>query len=357
MEKEKQKFIRKITLFLITFLIIFLLLNQFYINNIIEKRLIYQKEKEWQGQLKTMGDKHLDYAFFGDSHVRSAMNPAYIPNSFNFANIGEDYIETYFQIKKLLEKDGAEIDNFVLQLDPITFSNKLRVNGTLLQELRFYSRLMSYEELSKLRNEGKVATYIKTKFPVLGGGEYIIWYLLEGRKIILTQEKGWTNSTRNFDLTDKTDLSMSGEFNFDPDTINKKSLDYLIKIIELAEEKNINLIFVKYPHTREYDQELEKRNISRENYYEKVFTTINKTTTNYKLLDYYSEFFDSPELFSDGSHLNHIGSTIISKRVLEEARSISDSEESIDEEKSNEISKVIYLSNSEKTINNLIMLN
>lgn len=343
MEKEKIFFIKRTAIFIIIFIIIFLLLNQFYINKIENKKLIHRREIEWQNYLNTLPDKTLNYAFFGDSHAGDAINPEYIPNSFNFANGGEDYTETYFKIIKLLEKDEVKIKNFVLEIDVVTFSTKYKPNGTeTFKNLNYFSKFMSYKDLAHMKGENKLAIYIKSKFPVLGGGNDFLKYFLKYQKLTPMQ-KGWLNLTGNFTPTNKNQSKM-GEYNNYPDSINHKSINYFLKIIDIAQEKNISIIIIKYPKTAEYDQKIKRLNISRKNYYKKVFKIIDEKTTDYKILDYYSDFFHSPELFNDESHLNHIGSTIISQKFSEEAEEITNLEKTPNiKENKEKISKTIYL--------------
>lgn len=315
MEKEIKKFMRRSVLFLVMFLILFFLLNQFYINNVEDKKFIYQTELEWQDYLKTLPNGTLEYAFFGDSHTVYAANPEYIPNSFNFARGSEVYAETYFRVRKMLEEDDVKINNFVLEVDMITFANKDRTYKNLFYELRYFSRFMSYEELSDLRGESRMETYIMSKVPSLGGGKYLLKYFL-GVQGLTPSQNGWVNLTGNFALIEDPQRDVYDQIHFDLSSINHENLGYFLKIIELAEENDIAIILMKYPHSIEYDREIKRRNISREGYYEEVFGIINQTTTDYEVLDYYEYFFNNTEFFSDGSHVNYIGSTNISESFV-----------------------------------------
>ncbi len=299
MKDDKIKFMKRGSLFILFFLIIFIALNNYYI-------------------LKTSPGYNLDYAFFGDSHVRDGLNPEFIDNSFNFGNGEENYIETYYKIKKIID-GGIKINNFVLQLDPHTFSDKFRTNKELSIEKGHYNKAIPLIDAKKIKPDN-MAQFLKVNYPMIGHGRELIAYSLnpqDSNRI----ESGWTNNTEKFNLKDKTDVA-SKRYNYffskTPNLLDNTTIKYFLKIFDIAKHENIGIIFIKYPVTKEYNIEFIKHNISIEDYYSNLFKEINKTFTKYVILDYYDDFFENPEYFGDSDHLNSLGSRVLSKKVWKE---------------------------------------
>ena len=311
-------------MFLVVFLIIIILLNQCYILKIEKNKRIYRVEAEWQEYKKMLPNSTLDYAFFGDSHIVDALNPIYINNSFNFGSAGEDYIETYYKIRKIIEKDRIRINNFILQIDRHTLSNKLRTNNRLFMNLMYYSQFIPLNQIAELKEKDRFSLLLEINLPIAGKGIEIIDFF-KSPPDLTPITLGWNNRTEDFSLGEKENYTLTRirdhfiDNDLVLDSINEKSLEYFCKILEIAKENNIKIILIKYPVSKEYDKGLKKNNISIENYYNELFNKINNVTLNYILLDYYDDFFEHLEYFSDPDHLNFVGSEILSKKVAEDS--------------------------------------
>jgi len=309
MKEDKIKFMKKGILLIVIFLVIFIALNNYYV-------------------IKTSPKKNLDYAFFGDSHVRDGVNPQFIGNSFNFGVGEENYVEIYYKIKellgrKLLWRREVEINNFVLQIDIHVFSDKFRTNKALSIEEGHYNKAIPLISAKKLKTRS-ISQLLKSKFPIIGNGRELI--ALSLYLDIVPTKLGWTNNTEEFILKNKEE-AVSKRYNYSfsnpPNLLDNITLSYFLKILDLAKKNHIKIIFIKYPVTKEYDAELIKHNISKEDHYDLLFKEINKVAKDYVLLDYYDDFFDHPEYFGDPDHLNYIGSQILSKKIQEDLREMS----------------------------------
>ncbi len=325
MKKEKLKFIKRSSLFLLIFFIILFILNTSYIHFIEKRKLVIRKEAEWQKFKSELPNNTLEYAFFGDSHARHSFNPRYLNNSFNFGTGGEDYIETYFKILKLLSKDKITIKNMVIEIDIHSFSAAMHYDKHLFRELYYYAKFVPITKIAELRNDSILSVFIRAKLPVIQKGAEIIRILAGGGEK-MPLYRGWVNFSGNFSTKNKEKIARDKflhHFSDNPKLFQNKSVDYFLKILKLAKEKNISIIFIKYPLTREYDRELKEHNISRKKYYEHLFNIINKTGINYKVLDYYSLFFDKDGYFDDADHLNYIGAANLSVRIREDLNALS----------------------------------
>ncbi|MGM5483218.1 MAG: hypothetical protein ACQESF_07170 [Nanobdellota archaeon] len=305
--------------------LILIILNFFYVNKIEQGKKIFRKENQWSEFKKNLENNTLDYAFFGDSHTRNSINPNYINRSFNFATAAESYTETYYKIKHLLFEDEIKIKHFILQLDLHTFSESMRNKKRLFRELNYYSDYLDLKKISELKNKSLIKTISEEKFQILGKGKDFLSYFIplhEKTRI----EKGWVNVTKNFpkkNIEKITENKVEGHYSSQKQLFHNRSLSYFLKILKIAKENKINVIFIKYPVSIEYENELKKHNISRKEFYNKLYKIINKQNITYSVLDYHDRFFNDSKRFGDPDHLNHEGSTILSKEVKKDLKSLS----------------------------------
>lgn len=311
MEEGKVKFIKKSIYFLSLLLLLVIFLNHLYIKLVPRLGAIYSD------YIKNPENRNIDFAFFGDSHIQHALNPAIIPFSFNFGNSGDDYTETYFKLKKILEKDNVQINNAVLEIDMHTFSGKMRNDKNRFLDLSFYSDYVPLRTLANITGESIISLWLKDMFPFLTVRDQFVSNLLgqSQKKVYL----GWVNSTADFSSEDMGKVSyFRYKSHFDdanPIMIEDTSFNYFLKLLRLGKQKNINLIFIKLPVSREYYNVIKNKNIDIEDYYNCVFRAINSTIgDNYEVLDYHDLFFSHPEYFSDPDHLNYKGSKILTRR-------------------------------------------
>ena len=321
MRKDKHKFIKKSGLFALIFICIIFILNSIYINTIEKNKLEIRKKLEWQEHKKTLSDTTLDCAFWGDSHTMSGLNPEYIKNSFNFGNDGENYIETYFKIKNLIEKENIKVKSFILEIDTHTFSNTLLTDNRLFNQLD-YKDYMSLEDFASLTEKNHLTILLESEIKIIGAGTEIINYFIKGpnSKIL---KSGWQKNTKDFSENKDSTLTAkkySRHFEKDPILIENNIFNYFQKTLEIANENQIKIVFIKYPVSYEYDNELKKHDLPRDDYYKDLFARIDETTTNYTVLDYYDLFFKHPEYLNDSDHLNYIGSEILSRKVANDLK-------------------------------------
>lgn len=115
---------------------------------------------------------------------------------------------------------------------------------------------------------------------------------------------------------EERDRSTYARFNFfkfsKTKSMNKNSLDYYEKTINLAKENNIEVILIRHPLANEY------LNYMYPNMKKEVDKYIDKlqTTYNLKLIDFRNIFKDKQELFSNQDHLNKIGQKEFSRILV-----------------------------------------
>ncbi|MFA5992277.1 MAG: hypothetical protein WC796_01055 [Candidatus Pacearchaeota archaeon] len=314
MSEDTKKFVKKAVFFLIILAIVFLLINQIYINNVFSKKQGTRKEVIYQDYIKSLQNKTIAYAFFGSSHVRDGIDPMYINSSFNLASSAESYVQTYYKLNRTLNKDKIKIDYIFLELDMHTFSSILLRDSSVLADLENYHNYMTYQQIASLSHKSIPEIFLRTHFPVLGDGKSL-FKKIEPTPIYL----GWTENNNSFLTINRTeDVQERVDLHFkDQELISNLTLEYFQKTVLLAKENNLTIIFVKYPTSKEYNQELAKRGINKTQYYNIILSDLNKTTRNYKILDYQESFFNHEDYFGDCDHLNSKGAEVLTKMIYQ----------------------------------------
>lgn len=312
----KRSFLVRTGLFIMILLVTLLLINATYTSFILPKKTFYRKETIYQSYLASIPERKIDYLFMGDSHAFHAINPEFIPSSYNYGSGAENYIKTYYKLRKVVEKENVTVGAVILELDPHTFSTRLTDKTNLFSEIELYSQFTSLDEIQAVRKESKLLLWFEAHMPFLGNGKEF-GILITRPELNDLSSGGWLKNKNNFSLVDK---QASALFNYQSlyegqQRISPVSFDYFIKTLELAKKHNISVVFITYPHTREYDEIITQHNITKEDYYRGIFARVNETIDTYARLDYYSLFPDKDYLFGDPEHVNYIGSELLSKQV------------------------------------------
>jgi len=325
MKEHKLKFIKRMSLFLLILIVSILVINTIYTKSIIEKTIVYRQDQSYKQHINSLTDKEIDFAFFGDSHAMDAANPQYIENSFNFAFACENYITIYYKLKKMLD-DDVKINNIVLEIDLHTFSGVLtNEEGSfprLFPRLWLFSDFVSYREIKEIRGDSYISLWLEANFPFIGKGDEFR-FIIKKPELVNTS-LGWVEQKDNFsEVENKFELAtISVLAHFEKEErISDISFEYFIKTFELAEENNINIFFIKYLVSKEYDLAIVENNITKEDYYKTIFNEINKTIENYYVLDYYDIYFNNHEYFSDPDHLNWKGAEVLSQKLYADVNS------------------------------------
>jgi hypothetical protein len=230
--------------------------------------------------------------------------------------LSENYIATYYRLKKVLNSDNVTIKNAIFELDMHTFSEGFMKNSGTLTNLNLFAKYIPLSEIRKIRSNDSLAQILMEIYlPVLGQGPSL-------RSIFVKNTAEFQNGGGGIvegDFT-KSDINLSLVKNYESMYYNYKRIDnlelnYFLKTISLAKEKNINVIFIKYPISKELDQYLSLKNITKDDYYNEVYKQINLTIgKNYTVLDYYY-LIENSSNFWDPDHLNINGSEILSKKI------------------------------------------
>lgn len=304
-----KKFIIKSVIFAAVLVILIMALNYTYYKTELQYTILARTEK----QLLDLRDD-INILFLGDSHILLGVDPAQIKHSFNYASGGENYIQTYYKLKNLIDK-GYVPKTIVLPVDLHSFSSfrtdRFDNEWYWRKLINFYKLAYQEKKLSLLNVE------INGIFSFKGKGLQLL-KPVDFSKLSEIQ-RGYTPSNSDFSkVRDRRTAAANRVASHleKCEVIDNMLLDYFYKILDLAKEKNIKAALVKYPLTDEYYEETKKYIPDAEKFYDSALCKIN----NYggiNIFNYQSLYSGKPELFKDSDHLNSAGAAEFS-RLLEQ---------------------------------------
>lgn len=315
MRTEQKKFIMKFAILCLILVLSMVVINSIYIHQIVNKKITHRLELEYDSFFSSYSNNVIDFAFFGDSHTWNAINPMYIPQSYNLAFMGSNYLVIYYALQKITQKDRTHVKYAVFEIDMHSFSESILARDFFSSSLVLQSKHIPLADIRTLRkNDPLVKILFEIYLPVLGQiSEFKYLYLRELSKIY----KGHTTMSTDFTKSDVEDV-INKEYiawfkNYD--RIENTSMVYFLKSIKFAKENNISIIFIKYPLSKELNDYLQKMNVSRDSYYSEISRQINLTIgENYTVLDYH-DYFSNSSFFYDSAHVNSRGAKLFSEKV------------------------------------------
>ncbi len=342
MKKENIKFMKRMVLLIVIIILIILILNIIYTKYVLTKKNFYRKEIAYQNYISNHSE--IKYAFFGDSHTFHAIHPKFISGAFNFGSGTENYIKTYYLLERIINKDNIKVGTIVLQADLETFSTWLTNEPFLFNEIELYSQFVPLSKIKEVRKkDSMIELFIEAKLPVIGKGKE--FGILFSNENLSEMYEGWIknyNDFSNLTETERLNIAEDGyKVHFQNQQISNLSIEYFIKTMELAKKNNINVILVKYPISKEYQDITSQRgiyNISKEEYYRILFDNTEKVLgDNYYVLDYQNLFLNQPEDLGDTYHVNYKGAEILSRKIYEDITKLNLSSNSSSQQQNNVI--------------------
>jgi len=309
-------------------------INHLYYVVVLQKQMLLRKAADYQNYLKNIPQKEIGYGFFGDSHAADGINPVYIPEAYNFANPSENYIKNYYRLNKIVNGDGAKIDTIVFETDQHSFNSATNDDGGVRTDLYEYSTFIPMKDIAVFNDEPFAKVWFDSTFPSLGKGEETIddifyrFYNWNSTRI----HNGYSGAVGDFSLLSETGRKQNAEITYELHFGTDKGLsgpylDYFFKALNIAKEKKMHIIFVRYPVSKEYQMALSEHKKQRNSYYEDLTKKIDGALGSYPYitLDYYDLLSDHPEYFFDPDHLNLSGATILSKKLASDLKKIKES--------------------------------
>jgi hypothetical protein len=283
----------------------------FSVHNILNRRL----DEQFAAY-----DDTLKYLALGNSH--NCVNTYILRNSFNYGSPSENYIQSYYKLKHILEKTGKRPEFVILQADISTYGPKI---ADRYEYNSYWIDYIDYPELARIKGDRTILTkWLEGRFFSYAGNykdvQLSILYRIKIKTLEMHNGYRPHRDYKNFasepnkrkSAWDKANLFLSKEIYFE-----NSIRVYFEKMLQLCQANNVKVIMVRYPMTREFHEE-EMKIVPAE----KLFREVNAIATRYPvfrgLFDYHDLLFDHPEYFFDPDHLNVKGSDVFTTRFAKD---------------------------------------
>ena len=235
-----EKFIKSIFLFLIPILICLFFL---FLILIVSTQILISSSKQYKFE------ENIELLFLGDSHITNAVIDSLIPNAVNLAKRSEPYYYTYHKLKFVTSK--SRIKKILLGYSYHNFSSYYDefINGNL-SAIMPHKLFFCFEFSEQLRvlnwNRKKLLLVLKNIF----SSSYHQFYNLEKEKNDYWFYDGYNNPFLEAKV-DSINIQDRILFQFYKEEkvagLADLNIVYLNKIIDLCQEKNIEIDFIITP--------------------------------------------------------------------------------------------------------------
>jgi len=307
--------IGRIGIFGFGFLLLHWTVNFLYTEVVLSHSLVYRVEEQFQ-----QNKEDLSVVFLGDSHPRNSVNPTYMEHAFNFATGGENYIQTYYKLRYYLEEERLDIKTVVLPLDLHSFSGK---RSDEFRDNNYWQKYLNYWEIAQVKNGN---------FQILNfwlDGEMAYWHGADETESFLVNfqvemEKGFVPRGQIIKSAEGKYIGGMAKARARGQLSRKRVIDeaivyYFKELLKLCTRNGIQVVFVRYPVTREY-YSVAIKIVPIEEYYNELTGIIEEFIDSPIILDFHDKYWDQPNFFGDVDHLNIYGAEDFSSILWEEMK-------------------------------------
>jgi hypothetical protein len=317
-----KTFATKILLFLLLLIPVSATLSWFNNTVVMRQSIVLRKDAQFR---EFCPDTR--YLFLGDSRVMMGANPEYIEHAFNFGMSSENYVQTYYKLKYILEHPSCETKPacILLSFDQHSFSTQRLAEWAYDF---YYFRYMS--PLQAGRATGDYGEYLLRYLKVKvwsyqnQGSTMMDWIAgnLHLQKKEREMYRGYIPRHANFtELSDSAQTAQAtrrARFNFGSTELllyNPVILECFRKTLDLCAEHNIKVVLVTYPVTAIYS-ELAQTTYGADSVCEPLDAMLRERPEIYRI-NLLNEYANRLDLFDDSDHLNREGARLFSLRVAE----------------------------------------
>jgi hypothetical protein len=269
----------------------------------------------WISQLSS--EYHVDPSvkniFIGDSHIQNAINDAQLPASINLASNSESFYFSYYKLLMLL-RSNPSVENVYLGFSYHSLSDYYDdfISGeySAVTAPKYFFLLPPSEQLKMVYwNSHKLPSFtksiVKEGFKKLNKPNYHPFF------------GGYVNE---FPISSAVDSSMNKRLNFQYFTDGKlngfseTNTEYLLKIVDLCKEKNINLYALNTPLYEYYHTRVP------EAFKENLRSAIEENQINY--IDYSDLLKERSYFIPDGDHVSVSGAVAVCTELQATPKSI-----------------------------------
>jgi hypothetical protein len=265
-------------------------------------------------------DDTLQYLALGNSH--NCINTHILKNSFNYGSPSENFIQSYYKLKHILEETGKKPEYLILQADISSFGPKI---SNRYEYNSYWIKYIDYVELARVKGskdmlfkwmEGRFFSYVGNYKDI----QLSILYRIKIKTFEMYHGYRPHRDYRNFAdepdkqklAFDKANLILSKESYLDP-----AIQVYFEKILQLCQSHGVHVIMVRMPMTKEFNEEEAKLVPA-----DKLYAEVGAITSRYPVFkgtfDYHLMFEDHPDYFFDPDHLNIKGSDLFTEQLAKD---------------------------------------
>ena len=294
---------KKIVLFLIPLLVVWGILwsyFSFYGNE--NHYSIFASDEAWE-----QAPDSFDYLIAGHSRPFRAIETDSLAESIKIGTPGESYLETYYKLTYLLEKDKKHFTHLILPFEKGTFKpNDFRRRV-------YWSQYLDFWEIGRLRGQKNLylQEYIMAKsFPFTAYFRQHYQGFIYRKSPSSNPHISINKNTDRFDLLSEEmqskliqkDIHILAQNGL----LDELAFEFLERTLRLTEKHNIQVIYLKCPLTESYSASLDSLAIVQK-YPESDLEVLVEGYKHVRILDFEKLFFGRDEWFSDHHHLNAIG--------------------------------------------------
>ncbi|MFH1120811.1 MAG: hypothetical protein V1775_13390 [Bacteroidota bacterium] len=315
----KKKSVKRFILFAALIMLVNIAIDQsfkaFSVHNILNRRM--------DEQFAAYNDT-LKFLALGNSH--NCINTYILKNSFNYGSPSENYIQSYYKLKHILEKIGKKPEYIILQADISTYGPKI---ADRYEYNSYWINYIDYPELARIKGDRTILTkWLEGKFFSYTGNykdvQLSILYRMKIRTLEMHNGYRPHRDYKNFaDEPDKRKLAWdkANLFLTKGVYLDNSIKVYFEKILQLCQTSKVRVILVRYPMTKEFnDEEMKIVPV------DKLFSEIETIASGYPvyagLFDYHCIFFNHPEYFFDPDHLNIKGSDLFTRQFARDMENL-----------------------------------
>lgn len=257
-------------------------------------------------------------AILGDSIFLTGLDPAIIPDSYNFAWLDANYLANYLTLSWMLRANPERLEVLVLPLDRHSFAAR-RLDGPMGFHKASFADAFRADHHDAQRGR-YIRMYIRDRFfpyADLPG----FWADYQGADAP-TFQKGFLAQTDNA-VNDANGFARSAAKRGGQMFRGKAALDerlggHFRAILDLAETNDLSVLLVQCPVTREFDDRL--RMDVPDDEFDELKRSIVADYPGVNVLNVRDRFLDRHELFNDANHLNLAGAHEFSRLVRDKLR-------------------------------------
>jgi hypothetical protein len=305
MNGELKKIVCRLGVLTFVFILFLLCLKSIFGELMMRNTIFYRADLQFHEEGISS-----EIVFVGDSHTQYDVDPRFIDEAFNWGFSAESYLLTFYKVQYLL-RNNEDLKIILASFDLHSFAS---ARAECCSNYWFWSgtEYVTYEELGSLDENLSYIGYLLYKnLPFLGNGNLLL------RLVFLDTREVLSGHVASRSIVDFASLSPEERVKEAKMRVDKhfrqsevvffdKVHDSFVDTVDLALKKEVKVVLVQYPVSKEYFEYLNENYIEDIGFFEEMALE-GVDLGKVEILDYRNVFFENPEYFADPDHLNRAG--------------------------------------------------